>query len=122
MRQLAMPRPFDLDTVNLADYKGLIQAWRDWATVTEQCRRVGTLSADGNGRGDTTGRAEGCQDVRIIDLAEDGRVVGAEILSPSRGVDLAGLPHAPEIARALRRRGFRVLTSPGRTLLDQGPG
>lgn len=45
MRQLAMPRPFDLDTVNLAEYKGLIPAWRDWATVTEQCRRVGTLMA-----------------------------------------------------------------------------
>lgn len=45
MRQLAMPRPFDLDIVNLAEYKGLIPAWHDWATVTEQCRRVGTLMA-----------------------------------------------------------------------------
>ena len=45
MRQLAMPRPFDLDTLNLAEYKGLIAAWRDWATVTEKCRRVGTLMA-----------------------------------------------------------------------------
>lgn len=45
MRQLAMPRPFDFDTVNLAEYKRLIPAWRDWTTVTEQCRRVGTLMA-----------------------------------------------------------------------------
>ena len=65
---------------------------------------------------------ERVDDARIIDLAVDGRVVGVEILSPSRGVDLAGLPHATEIARALRHRGFRVLTSPGGTPVDQGPG
>ena len=45
MRQRAMPRPFDLDTLDLAEYKGLVPAWRDWATVVEQCRRVGTLMA-----------------------------------------------------------------------------
>jgi hypothetical protein len=45
MRQLAMPRPYDLESVNLAEYKGLIPAWRDWSTVVEQCRRVGTLMA-----------------------------------------------------------------------------
>ncbi len=45
MRQLAMPRPYDLDTVNLAEYKGLVPAWRDWASVVEECRRVGTLMA-----------------------------------------------------------------------------
>lgn len=45
MRQLAMSRPYDLDTVNLAEYKGLIPAWHDWTTVAEQCRRVGTLMA-----------------------------------------------------------------------------
>jgi hypothetical protein len=45
MRQLAMPRPFDLGSVNLAEYRDLIPAWRDWSTVVEQCRRVGTLMA-----------------------------------------------------------------------------
>ena len=43
MRQLALPRPFDLEGVDLAEYKGLIPAWRDWATVAEQCTRVGAL-------------------------------------------------------------------------------
>ena len=46
MRQLAMPRPYDLDTVDLAEYKNLVPAWRDWAAVTDQCRRVGTLMAN----------------------------------------------------------------------------
>ena len=45
MRQLAMPRPYDLDSLNLAEYKGLVPAWRDWATVVAQCRRVATLMA-----------------------------------------------------------------------------
>jgi hypothetical protein len=46
MRQLAMPRPYDLDTVDLTEYKALIPEWRDWATVVEQCSRVGTLMAN----------------------------------------------------------------------------
>jgi hypothetical protein len=41
-----MPRPYDLDTVDLAEYKNLVPAWRDWAAVTDQCRRVGTLMAN----------------------------------------------------------------------------
>ena len=45
MRQLAMPRPYDLDSLNLAEYKGLVPAWHDWATVVAQCRRVATLMA-----------------------------------------------------------------------------
>ena len=47
MRQLAMPRPYDLDAVDLAEYKGLVPAWQDWSVVVEQCRRVGTLMANG---------------------------------------------------------------------------
>jgi len=46
MRQLAMPRPYDLDTVDLAEYKAIVSEWRDWATVVEQCGRVGTLMAN----------------------------------------------------------------------------
>jgi hypothetical protein len=45
MRQLAMPRPYDFDTVDLAEYKGLVPAWRDWASVTNQCARLAELMA-----------------------------------------------------------------------------
>ncbi len=45
MRQLASPKPFDLDQVRLAEYKGLVPEWRDWATVVAQCRRVASLMA-----------------------------------------------------------------------------
>jgi hypothetical protein len=46
MRQLVLPRPYDLDAVNLAEYKDLVPEWRDWDSVVAQCRRVGTLMAD----------------------------------------------------------------------------
>ncbi len=45
MRQLAAPRPFDLDRVKLDEYKGLAPEWRDWATVVAHCRRAATLMA-----------------------------------------------------------------------------
>ena len=45
MRQLASPKPFDLDRVKLDEYKGLVPEWRDWATVVAQCRRVASLMA-----------------------------------------------------------------------------
>ena len=48
---------------------------------------------------------------RILDLAADGSVVGIEFLSPSLGVDLAGIPRAAEVGRALRRRGIRVVST-----------
>ena len=46
---------------------------------------------------------------RVVDIAADGSVVGVEFISPSRGLDLRGVPRATEIARAARRRGMRVL-------------
>jgi hypothetical protein len=46
MRQLALPRPYDLDTVNLAEYKGLVPVWRDWSTVTNESARLAELMAD----------------------------------------------------------------------------
>ena len=48
---------------------------------------------------------------RILDLAADGSVVGIEFLSPSLGVDLAGILRAAEVGRALRRRGIRVVST-----------
>ena len=50
---------------------------------------------------------ERLDDQRAVDYAADGTVIGVEMLSPARGVDLAGLPHAAEIERVLRARGFR---------------
>jgi hypothetical protein len=43
MRQLALPRPYDLDEVRpvLAEYKGLVPRWRSWPSVEEQCRSLG---------------------------------------------------------------------------------
>ncbi len=61
-------------------------------------------------------------DGRILDYAADGSLVGVEVLSPSRGVDLAGVPRAEEIARAARRRGFRVAGGPATADTSGGTG
>ena len=53
---------------------------------------------------------ENLDDRRGIGRAADGRVIGIEILSASRGVALEGLPHAHDVERILAARGFPVLT------------
>jgi hypothetical protein len=50
---------------------------------------------------------------RGIDDAEDGTPLGVEFLNASRGVDLADIPQAAEIAATLRARGFKVLEVTG---------
>jgi uncharacterized protein YuzE len=54
-------------------------------------------------------------DSRVIDYAEDGTLVGVEILSPSHGVDLAGLPRADEIGSALEQIGLSERSREGST-------
>ena len=49
-------------------------------------------------------------DSRVLDYAQDGALVGVEILSPSLGVDLSGLPRASDVADAIRGLGFAVTT------------
>ena len=46
---------------------------------------------------------------RIIDYGADGAVVGVEFLSPSRGIELPGLPRAVEIEHEARRLGLTIL-------------
>ena len=49
---------------------------------------------------------------RIIDHAADGSVVGVEFISPSRGVNLDGVPRSAEIEREVRRLGLPLRTAP----------
>ena len=46
MRQLASPQPYDLDVLDLTEYKGLSAQWHDWTAVVGQCGDVATLMAD----------------------------------------------------------------------------
>lgn len=48
---------------------------------------------------------------RIVDSGADGRVVGIEFISPSRGMDLTDVPHAPAIAEAARKAGLPIRPS-----------
>lgn len=38
--QLATPLPFDLDTIELAEYKRLSERWHEWSAVVAQCAAV----------------------------------------------------------------------------------
>lgn len=44
--QLAAPLPFDLDEVNLAEYKQLASKWHDWSAVQSACMACATLIFD----------------------------------------------------------------------------
>jgi hypothetical protein len=44
--QLATPLPYDLDEVNLAEYKHLSPRWREWSAVQASCAACATLIFD----------------------------------------------------------------------------
>jgi len=56
----------------------------------------------------TSARQVQLDDSRIIDYSADGALVGVEFLSPSLGVELAGIPRGHEVAQALHRLGLEV--------------
>jgi hypothetical protein len=44
--QLANPLPYDLEELNLAEYKNLDPRWRNWHTVKSVCADCATLIFD----------------------------------------------------------------------------
>ncbi len=44
--QLAQPLPYDLEELNLAEYKNLDARWRNWQTVKAACADYATLIFD----------------------------------------------------------------------------
>ena len=44
--QLAEPLPFDLDSVNLSEYKHLASEWQDWNRVRSVCTACATMLFD----------------------------------------------------------------------------
>ncbi len=40
-KQLAEPRPYDLDDVDLSRYRKLVPEWRSWPTVAAACHALG---------------------------------------------------------------------------------
>jgi uncharacterized protein YuzE len=47
-------------------------------------------------------------DARFVDYAEDGTVVGVELLYVSNGVDVSGLPYESEISKTLEKHRIKV--------------
>jgi hypothetical protein len=50
--KLAVPDPYDLTEVDLAEYKGIIAPWSSWSAVEAQCRSLATaiLAREPHGR------------------------------------------------------------------------
>lgn len=46
IRQLAAPKPYDLDEVELREYKGLIPKWQKWSAVEAKCQEISVLVAN----------------------------------------------------------------------------
>jgi hypothetical protein len=46
MKQLAAPKPYDLVSLDLAEYRDLQPRWRRWENIVEECRKVGTALMD----------------------------------------------------------------------------
>lgn len=42
-QRLASAAPYDLEDVDLSNYKGLVPAWQNWERVASICRRIGGL-------------------------------------------------------------------------------
>jgi len=60
---------------------------------------------------DVVGR--GLEQIRHLPLGQPDRLVaGVEFISPSRGVNLAGVPRAAEIEREVRRLGLPIRPAP----------
>ena len=52
--------------------------------------------------------SEELDETRFIDHAEDGTVIGVEILYVTGGVDVSGLPHKDEISKLLENHNIKV--------------
>jgi len=49
-RQLADPKPHDLTATDVANYKGIVKPWTDWAEIVAQCRALAVSIAETLGR------------------------------------------------------------------------
>jgi len=47
-------------------------------------------------------------ETRFVDYAEDGTVIGVELLYVSGGVDVSDLPYQSEIEKLLEQHGIKV--------------
>ena len=52
--------------------------------------------------------SEELDETRFIDHAEDGTVIGVELLYVSGGVDVSDLPQEVEISKLLEKHGLKV--------------
>lgn len=53
-------------------------------------------------------RTKAIDDLRMVDIAEDGTVLGIEFLDVSAGVELDDVPFRPTIAELIQPFGFKV--------------
>lgn len=86
--QLANPRPFDLDGINLKEYKHLTDEWRDWNQIVAQCQQISSSITNQLGKslsGQTLheGLADDAQALSIEFRAQENRAAQREIVDDS---------------------------------------
>ena len=52
--------------------------------------------------------SEAIDDTRFVDYAEDGTIIGVELLYVTSGVDVSGLPCEVEIGKLLEKHNIKV--------------
>jgi uncharacterized protein YuzE len=52
--------------------------------------------------------SEELDETRFVDHAEDGTVIGIELLYVSGGVDVSGLPYEAEVSNLLKENNLKV--------------
>ena len=45
-KTLSQPEPYDLDSIDLGDYKGIRPPWNDWQVTADACTRHGVTLAE----------------------------------------------------------------------------
>jgi hypothetical protein len=137
VRQLSLPRPYDLAQVEpvLSSYKGIVPRWGQWSAVTRQCAELAVAIADALVLGEAgwmdlgpispmTHRhlTGGSYDLaRLDDLIENGRfadwlpVLRRVAREPNSGL-------AENIERLLARRDFEEAGAFWRHYIDHGRG
>jgi hypothetical protein len=68
--QLAAPKPYDLESVNLDEYKGLEPAWREWSRVESACVKASFIIADVLSSGMYAGREASDRVGKMLDGPE----------------------------------------------------
>jgi hypothetical protein len=56
--RLSNPEPYDLTQVDLSEYRGIVEPWKDWQAVVRQCRSLALALIDSGPGAESAGGAQ----------------------------------------------------------------